>query len=361
MIIKTITCHDVYNVGASLQAYALATYLKKQGHEVEIIDYKPEYLSRHYSLSWVNNPRFDRPFLREAFLLAKLPARLAAKYGERKKRFDAFRKEYLPLTKRYNSFEALQSDPPAADAYIAGSDQIWNPLFQNGKDPAFFLQFAPPEVKRLSYAASFAVESMDDGDAARMTPWLQSFDAISVRETSGAEMLQSMALDGVAVCDPVFLLDRKHWEHLATSVEDGEKDYILVYDFENNPAVEKLAKSLSKKYGKPIVSVFPMFDADEVWNDLGPREFLGAIKNASVVVSNSFHATAFSMIFEKEFYVVERTEGINARMRDLLADAGLPERMVKEETACDPIDWQAVGENLAAMTTSGKRFLQEQL
>lgn len=73
MKIKTITCHDVYNFGASLQAYALAAYLKECNHDVQIIDYKPEYLSRHYSLTAVTNPRFNRPILRELYLLAKLP------------------------------------------------------------------------------------------------------------------------------------------------------------------------------------------------------------------------------------------------------------------------------------------------
>ncbi len=360
MIIKTITCHDVYNVGASLQAYALCTYLQSEGHDVQIIDYKPEYLSKHHSLSRVDNPRFDKPIIKQAYLLLKLPSRLRAKFGDRKKRFDVFRREYLTLTERtYHSNDELKAQPPVADAVIAGSDQIWNPLFQNGKDPAFFLDFVPGNTKAISYAASFATDVLTEDDREQMTPWLSRLDAIAVREKSGVEVLHTMGFEGRAVCDPVFLLDREAWKRLAVLPE--EKDYILVYDFDSNPTVAKIAKALSEQTGKPIVSVFPMFDADELWDDLGPREFLGAIKNAAVVISNSFHATAFSLMFNKEFYVVERREGINARMRDLLSEVGLSERMVADVPPDTLIDWATPRAAVEAMSLGGKRYLQEQL
>lgn len=106
MKICTITCHDVYNVGASLQAYALQTYLKSLGHDVKIIDYKPDYLSKHYRLDIVSNPKYDKPFLKQAYLLAKLPGRLHML--PRKKAFDSFTAKYLDLTKRYTSNEELK-------------------------------------------------------------------------------------------------------------------------------------------------------------------------------------------------------------------------------------------------------------
>ena len=94
MKIKTITCHDVYNVGASLQAFALQEYLRSLGHNVEIIDYKPEYLSRHYSLTAVNNPRYRKPLLRELYILLKLPKRLRKQKSEKKAAFDRFKKRF---------------------------------------------------------------------------------------------------------------------------------------------------------------------------------------------------------------------------------------------------------------------------
>ena len=178
MKIKTITCHDVYNVGASLQAYALVEYLRNLGHQAEIIDYKPPYL-QHYQLTGVANPRYDKPVLREIYQLLKLPGRIAARKSRRKKNFDIFTEKYLPRTsKTYSSIEELKADTPEADIYIAGSDQIWNPLFQNGKDPSFFLQFAPNSSKRISYAASFAVDALAAEDSGRLKEWLKNLDAI---------------------------------------------------------------------------------------------------------------------------------------------------------------------------------------
>ena len=113
MKICTITCHDVYNVGASLQAYALQTYLKSLGHDVKIIDYKPDYLSKDYRLDIVRNPKYDKPLLKQAYLLATLPGRL--RVLPRKKAFDSFTAKYLDLTRRYVSNEELKADPPEAD------------------------------------------------------------------------------------------------------------------------------------------------------------------------------------------------------------------------------------------------------
>ena len=359
MKIKTITCHDVYNLGASLQAHALAAYLAESGHDVQIIDYKPDYLSRHYSLTWVSNPRYDRPFFRQAYLLAKLPGRLKAKKGLRKKRFDAFREEYLPLTaQRYSSVEELRQNCPEADVYIAGSDQIWNPVFPNGKDPAFFLEFVPEDKKKISYAASFSVDGLSQTDKERILPWVRRLDAISVRETSGVSILEDMALDGTQVMDPVFLLAKKQWENLA--IRPDIEGYILVYDFDQSALVRSIAAALAKQTGKKIISVFSMDGADQVWSDMGPREFLGAILHADCVISNSFHATAFSLIFEKDFYVVNREEKINTRMRDLLGTLGLDEKLISELPEKKfPVNWSAVREKLDALAAASKAFLGE--
>lgn len=181
MKICTITCHDVYNVGASLQAYALQTYLKSLGHDVKIIDYKPDYLSKHFRLDIIGNPKYDKPFVREAYLLAKLPGRL--RILPRKRAFDGFTSKHLELTRRYASNEELKANPPEADAFLAGSDQIWNPLFPNGKDPAFYLDFVQQGI-RASYAASFAVDEFPQELRDVTAKYLAKIDYIAVRECS---------------------------------------------------------------------------------------------------------------------------------------------------------------------------------
>ena len=216
MKIKTITCHDVYNHGASLQAFALQQYLEEQGHEVEIIDYKPDYLSGHYNLCKVNNLNWDTNIVsRFIYILIKLPFRLLDL--QRKQAFDNFRKKYLVLTsKRYTTNVELKENCPKADVFIAGSDQIWNTIFPNGRDAAFYLDFAPKESKKIAYAASFATESVVLEYKDFVKQMLQNFNYIAVREQGAIDILKTLGIyDGTWVCDPVFLLDRQKWDKIA--------------------------------------------------------------------------------------------------------------------------------------------------
>lgn len=359
MIIKTITCHDVYNAGASLQAHALMKYLFQYGHQVEIIDYKPEYLSRHYSLSYVNNPRFDKPLVRQAYLLAKLPGRIMERKSQRKKNFDTFKKEYLNVTKEvFRSNEELKQIGDDADLFIAGSDQIWNPLFPNGKDPAFFLQFVKNPKKRFSYAASFSVDTLTQENKKRMTEWLEEFNRISVREKSAVSIVEGMGLVANQVCDPVFLLAASDWKTMA--IVPSAKFYILVYDFDSNSMLWQQVKAYALKTNRKILSVFHSEYADEVLDNYGPREFIGAIMNADLVVSNSFHATAFSLIFHKPFFVTVRSEQLNTRMTDLLVDVGLQDRLLDVSTGAiqdKEIDWNTADKRLTEMVNLSKRYI----
>ena len=327
MKIKTITCHDVYNAGASLQAYALQTYLSKLGHDVEIIDYKPEYLSRHYSLTAIN-PEYEKPIIKQIYLTLKLPGRLKRLFSVRKRNFDEFKSSYLRTTDTcYKSYEELKNNPPEADIYFAGSDQIWNPLFQNGKDPAFYLQFAPKNTIKASYAASFSVDEIPKDIEDTIKIYIDDLDYVSVRERSSVDMLKKMGIENCeCVCDPVFLLDKQEWDKLTFNISDEK--YILVYDFDNSDAIKNFSINLAKEKGLKIYSVFKNNYADKCFFNEGPLGFLSLIKNADFVVSNSFHASAFSIIYKKDFAVVERKENINVRMNSLLEDYNLKNRLI---------------------------------
>ncbi len=344
MKVYTITCHDVYNIGASLQAYALQRFLRSKGADAYIIDYKPEYLSGHYHLWTVRNPKYDRPFLREAYLLAKLPRRIRALGSERKRSFDAFRNHYLCLTKRYTTFQALCRDCPAGDCYIAGSDQIWNSFFQNGKDPAFFLQFAPQSARKIAFAASFGISELAAADIDRMRPWLKELDAVSVREKTGLEILTKMGIPAIKVCDPVFLLDKQEWKSMIP--EHGTStNYILLYDFDRNPAIEEIAIRYSRITGQRVYSILPTTSKEICVQRPGPLEFLVLIKNAGLVLTNSFHAIAFALLFHKEFYAFARKEPLNSRMIDLISDLGLEGRFCDNPLGfheAEEIHWEYV-------------------
>lgn len=364
MIIKTITCHDVYNLGASLQAYAMQRYLEEEGHDVEIIDYKPDYLSGHFRLWGVYNPIFNKPIIKQLYLLAKLPGRI--KTLKRKKVFDEFTQKYLKLTKRYHSNEELKNDCPKADAYIAGSDQIWNTLFPNGKDPAFYLDFVPQGKKRISYAASFATKEVADDLKPFVKKMLSNLDSVSIREKSSLPLLASLGRpDGVAVCDPVFLLEKSEWEKIMSPDLEFDEDYVLIYDFENNPIIKDIALRLKKEKGYKIYNVgpFKMSYADKNFVNAGPLEFLSLIANSSFVISNSFHATAFSIIFHKNFCVVNRKEGINERMQSLLEDYNLSNSLVDDYNnhLLSDIDYSLVQQKVHQSITQSLLFIANSL
>lgn len=359
MKIKTITCHEVYNVGASLQAYALSCYLRMLGHDVEIIDYKPDYLAK-YKLLGVGNPKYDKIFLRELYQLAKLPGRLIYKYGRRKKEFDRFTKKYLLLTQRkYRTNEELKEYPPEADIYLAGSDQIWNTAFNNGKDPAFYLDFAPDTSIKASYAASFATEDILENWKPKVTKWLKHLDFISVREASGVEIIKRLGVSGVVqVLDPVFLIEKDEWKQLEKKINKIEP-YVLVYDFDNNKEINDFASDLAKKNGWKVYSFLKNKRCDRCFDKEGPGAFLWLIHHAEYVISNSFHATAFSIIYRKPFVVFNRKEAINTRMRDLVMSLKLDKCLIQNEKQFNEkkIDYDVVYEKVNEEILKSKNYI----
>lgn len=339
MKVYTITCHDVYNHGASMQAYALMKYLEKNGHEVEIIDYKPSYLSTHYKLLAINNEFWKKNIVRKLIYLSLkiLPRLISLK---RKKAFDEFKKEYLRVTdKRYESNEELKRDLPEADIYICGSDQIWNSLHMNGRDLAFYLDFVPNYKIKFAYAASFATDDIDDKFKSMVKNAVSKLDGVGIREKSGVEIVKRLGINNaVNVVDPVFLLEKEEWDKIAT--ETFNEKYLLVYDFDNSELVEKIAVEIASKKGLKIYTINankPKY-ADKSFNLRGPKTFVSLVKNAEFVVSNSFHAVVFSTIYEKNIAVVNRAENINTRMRDLLYMLNLNDRLIDNNYDIDKID-----------------------
>ena len=364
MKIKTITCHHVYNHGAYLQAYALISYLNSIGHDAEIINYRPNYLRGHFNL-WHIEERYKKIGLGWLYLMAKLPERLFAL--KRKKAFDTFYNKYIQTTPtEYHSIEELKAYPPIADCYIAGSDQIWNTTFKNGTDPGFYLDFGDKSVKRISYAASFATDNLADGTIQFVKEKLNNFDKISVRESSGLKILNSLGASGEQVVDPVFLLPQEWWNKLASN--DGiNENYILIYDFENNPEIKTIAKKLSRHRNLKIYSIGSkkLKYANKNYINYDPTTFVGLIKNAKYIISNSFHGSAFALIFKKDFFVVNRIDGLNVRMRDLLTKYDLQSRIVSPNITSDmlsvPINYTQVSSLINHDIVKSKDFLNKTL
>lgn len=373
MNIKTITCHHVYNYGASLQAYALQHYLESLGNCVEIIDFVPWFHSIRYNPFYVpKNGKISTIVRFLPFMKYVLPPLKSYKMGMfktwgRKKAFDKFEKDYYCLTSyRYKSVEELKANPPTCDVYVAGSDQIWNTYYENGKEPAYYLDFGDNKIKRISYAASLATSKIKEGYDSFVKEKVERFDAVSVREKTGAYLLKELGIKNVhVVLDPVFLLEKEDWvkmAHNGYTYNLKPNSYILVYDFlSNDNQMISFVKSYARKYNLQVVSIndsLVLKYADLNINDAGPLEFLSLIKNAACVIANSFHATAFSVIFEKDFYTFGlKGDNNSSRMHDLLLSLGLQERMNPKINEDKVINWEYVYSCLRKQISESRQFL----
>ncbi len=363
--ILTITCHNVYNHGATLQQMALLVYLKSLNFDAKTINYKPKYLSNHYKLWLVNNEKFEKNiFLKFIYLSLKLPSRLLERV--RKNNFDQFEKKYLDvLPQKYSTNKELKNNLPEADFYITGSDQVWNSFFDNGKDPAFYLDFVPDNKPKIAYAASFAIDSIEPSLTNFVKEKVSRLQHISVREKSGVQILENLGFEKVSqVIDPVFLMNAEYWT--TNFVKPISQDYVFIYDFDGNENIKKTAIELSKKHNLKIFTVNERINyASKKYVNSGPEIFLSLVHHAKYVLTNSFHAVAFSLIFNKKFLVFNRTEKINTRMRDLLQMVELSEILVEINETKDidliPFDFNNSNKIISNKVLESKKFLEEAL
>lgn len=374
MKVKTITCHNIYNYGASLQAYALLRYLRKIGSDSEIIDYRPDYLSRRLSLSTISPKWRDRSApVRLLYKMVKFPARFCGQIDSCKYAFDRFSRKHLRVTgRRFQTYSDLLARPPEADAYIAGSDQIWNSFYPNGRDPSFYLGFVPEGRPRIAYAASFSANEIAPGYEDFVREAVSRIDHISVREKQSVNLLSSLGIErAVHVLDPVFLLGRDDWASLGGA--EPEEPYLAVYDMERRSEIEQFAKDLARKKGLKIYGLnnygrTPYADRDFYRH--GPENFLSVIKNSEAFIGNSFHGLAFAILFEKEFVGFKRIdrghERTSHRLDDLANTFGIEGRIFDPRDAGDAhglpaINYAAAGRAMAEMRRRSEAFLARAL
>lgn len=355
----TVTCHDVYNYGASLQAYALQQYLFKIGICNSVIDYIPCYLSRLFDFKSIPDKisnNFALTILYKIYLFI-VQLRCVPKYI----RYKRFNKNHLKLTsKKYTDNNQMKCLAPA-DIYFCGSDQIWNNYnFDCGKDPGFFLDFAPENSYRFSYAASFGSDKVDSEYNKFVYDMTSKFDMISVREKSGIEILNNLGINNVElVADPVFLLDKCEWGRISKKSK-CKKPYILVYTFDNKEFADKVVNDLSNQNNLEIKD----FSFRKNAYSSGPLEFLNLIKNAEIIVTNSFHAIAFSIIFNKKFIAVSRSEGgLSERIDNILNVFELTDRKLDSLDNAQhlydlEIDYEKVNNSKEIFVSKSKKYIE---
>lgn len=334
-----ITIHKSPNYGACLQAYALYTYIRQQGADCEIMDvhrpvHKDYIYERNYSF-FRNNP----------FSLDKKIKKIVNRLLGRKvtsnpylsqtaeQRFEEFNTD-IRYSRIYNRLSDLYKNPPIYDVYISGSDQLWNPVQPYCLEP-YFLTFAPEGKIKISYAASIGITELTEIEKKCFKKWLDSYHAVSVREKQGKKLLDSFLENKkvVMVADPTFLLDMKQWKALA-NYPAFEVHSIVVFLLSYNQQLVDYAIRLGKESGRKVVFLKTKALITErncqIDNEIGPKEFLGYLGRAGLVITDSFHCTVFSLLMGAEnFYTyISPTSKRGSRITDLLETFGLENHLI---------------------------------
>lgn len=335
------------NYGQLLQCFALQKYLIDAGHDVFLIRYKHD---NDYDNIYVKSPlgkriiRLFNPFFFARAILIRLHN--LQKESENKVRlFDEFRIRFLKTSDvLYTSYGELRENPPEADVYIVGSDQVWNPNYTGGQDikaykkivNSYFLNFGCENTKRISYAASWGVKSLDDEKKRLIMPLLQKFDYVSVREESGINLCQQCGYKNAKwVCDPTILLPANIYRDVykASKIKKIEEPYILLYMLNNQFEfdVNKIYDFAKKKKLK-VVYVTGNGVSDKRKKTFATiPEWLYLIDNATYVITNSFHCGVFSTIFNKQYGIIPlsgKDKEMNLRFESLFSLYGIDSRFI---------------------------------
>lgn len=329
--IGILTYHTGYNYGASLQNFALQTVVSRLGYDVETINFETdEFVANREMFS--HHPKRLKEYIK---VISRLPYYSSLK--SRQQFFDNYTRECLNISPLYRTEQEVIDHAKDYECIICGSDQIWN-VSKEAAEAAnyiYFLNF-PKKQRRISYAASFGPwvkEAPNHED--EFLPWLKQFDAISVREISGVDYVKSLGLECELCLDPTLLLDKEDYESICAERLIDDK-YILMFGWITNADLVKSAKKVSKELGMPVYNIVPpprgIGSGIKRKLDVGPREFLSMIKNAEVVVTNSFHGTAFSTTFEKPFVSVVSNGKPDLRMESLLNQLGLKDNLTSADS-----------------------------
>lgn len=327
MKIALITIHHANSYGGMLQAYATQKILSRYG-EVEIIDYKTIHLRK--TMQVVKFGYSFRDFLRTA----KDILRLFPRYRLIKS-FKDFQNKYFMQTREIISFDHLKALEKDFDVFICGSDQIWNPKILEGFDAAYFLNFIENK-KKISYASSAGSYFYNDSEKVQLKSYLEGFSYISVREDDlNFQCATILERDDIqTVLDPTLLLSKKEWlDAFKIKINNTTTNYILIYTLTKDAFTKEIINKITEILNMKVVAIdqdpFLGYKANEHKNDIGPIEYLELFANASFVITNSFHGTAFSINFNIPFIAIKPQSGVN-RIEDLLSKLGLHDRLISK-------------------------------
>lgn len=334
MRIYIITLHRTHNYGSVLQSFALQNVLLNTfGQDVIILDYSPYRYTNRGLLKKLKykSSKFKNPLLLLAARILIYPS-----YIRKNLIFGKYLKKKLNLTDvRFSTSDKAKGKFDDADVFCTGSDQVWNSHWNDGIDKTLFLDFAPKGKLCFSYAASFGLSQLPEKEVKTTKELLEKYEFISVREDSGIKILKSLGRnDGVHVLDPTLLMAMDEWHGESSNKYRGQK-YVLTYNLHHDPEIDKYAHALAEEDGLKVYNI------SYNWHDIVRKghlkwcptveNFLSLIENATYVVADSFHAVAFSIIFERQFISIS-PEVASSRITSILNLLGLEDRIVNKFT-----------------------------
>lgn len=340
------------NYGAEMQTYATVKALRKLGHDVEVIDFRL-FESNHSLRSIVGR-----------CLNAIAPAQRS---------FGKFWKKYIKnISCHYHNVAELRNNPPKADVYLVGSDQVWNEDITGERSAAYLLDFGSDNVKRISYASSIGVSEwkFSQSYTEKVSEQFKKFDALSCREITGANVLsQKFNINVKQVLDPTLL--HRNYEEITGPILETKNLVFYPLSVGDTSAVsfcKDLAAKLNLKYVNANSYTFIPF-LPIVWKRNSIAQWISAIGGASLVVTGSFHGLAFSLIYHRQFILInDNKQGRNSRMMDLLNYLGLEHRLFKTPAEAmaskvweETIDYQVVDAKLNQARTESWNYLKQSL
>lgn len=343
MNIGIITIHKSPNYGACFQSFALYSFLKSNKLDCEIID-----LHRPTHSDYIPSKKFVeyRPiketlttkiqkFFKKLVSSPKGKAEKSSLSPEAAKKFEQFNAP-IKYSTPYLSIDELYTNPPIYDIYLTGSDQLWNPTMRFCIEP-YFLTFAPKGARKISYATSVAVSSLRPNEEKDFQTWLKDYETISVREASAVNLISKLSGKKVTqVSDPTFLLSYDDWKKHATEIKIKEQ-YILLFTLSYRKNLADYVLRLSKDSGFKMIYLCLSHPQETIYpyiveRNAGPAEFLTYIANAEMVITDSFHGTAFCLhMHTKNFFTYISNKKRGSRITDMLSMFQLSNHLLDEQ------------------------------
>ena len=364
MKIGIMTFPNMTSYGCTLQMYALYRAVEQAGAEAEIINYRNEYMkARRHTAAGRGKSRIKSAlritatkmlhlrqiatFRRFEQRLSQYPARVTSDKGSLRE-----------VAKRY-------------DGVICGSDQVWNPLITD-TDLSYFLDFCGPDTKRIAYAPSFGISEFSNEFTEMIRPELEKFRYLSVREDVGVRYVESLVNRKVdTVLDPTFLIPKQDWTALEESHPLAKGKYILCFPVRKSAELIRFGRELAEKKDATLIIVegnllTRLRNKDrriQYALDISPEEWLGLLHHAECVVTNSFHGAAFSIHYQKDFYLECSSAKANSRLEQLAAFCGLENRVIRD--GCDGpdthIDYDNVEARIAPAIQASLDYLKQSI